>query len=105
MHKDCLIKNQIGENTRLRNFLKIYDLKEKLWPGRGGDMALDELPPLVIGSVVLKEPAAMLLDPVWLEQLLRFEPANIRTSERVEIIKYILCLFLSFVLYTALKLS
>lgn len=33
-------------------------------PGSGGDIALEELPPLVIGSVVLKEPAAMLLDPV-----------------------------------------
>jgi hypothetical protein len=37
-------------------------------------MALDELPPLVMGSVVLKEPAAILLDPVWLEQLLRLDP-------------------------------
>lgn len=43
-------------------------------PGKGGDIALEELPPLVIGSVVLKEPAAMLLDPVWFEQLLRFDP-------------------------------
>lgn len=32
-------------------------------PGNGGDIALDELPALVIGSVVLKEPAAM-LEPV-----------------------------------------
>lgn len=39
-------------------------------------MALEELPPLVMGSVVLNEPAAILLDPVWLEQLLRFDPVK-----------------------------
>lgn len=43
-------------------------------PGRGGEIALEVLPPLVMGSVVLKDPAAMLLDPVWLEQLLRLDP-------------------------------
>lgn len=33
-------------------------------PGKGGDIALEELPPLVMGSVVLNDPAAILLDPV-----------------------------------------
>lgn len=45
-------------------------------------MALEELPPLVMGSVVLKEPAAMLLEPVWLEQLLRFDPEKVLDSGR-----------------------
>ncbi|GBP17905.1 hypothetical protein EVAR_7898_1 [Eumeta japonica] len=47
-------------------------------PGSGGDIALEVLPLLVTWSLVLKEPAAMLLDAVWFEQLLRFEPEHDR---------------------------
>lgn len=35
-----------------------------LLPGKGGEIALEELPPLVIGSTVLKELATRLLEAV-----------------------------------------